>query len=413
MYEGPGIVSHLSPPSLPPPSKLSPDYQSPVVIAQLSGNSHEDPVPSLSPPVNYKTPPIVTNVSRHSLPSLPSLPFLPPRSNLSPDCTVENFIHSLKVTELREELKKRGLSHAGLKAALAERLQEAMLQEKSERDEKINHTTNNSKSPPSPPPPPPPSDLPTNYEGPAIVTQVDTPTQFHVHLSDNLQMLEQIESVMPQTGSHKFKPGVGKYCYALFKPDGKYHRGVIISVHQTNTCQVYYIDYGNTETVSVSDLVPLSEELRMFPALALPCSLYGLNEDKEWDYNLCVAFSNLVLDKEVILLVKVHVHVCTCVYMYMCVLVCTCTCVYMYRCVLVCTCTCTCVYLCVYVQVCTCVYMYMCVLVCTCTCVYLCVHVHVCTCVYMCMCVLVHTCTCVYLYIHVHVHVFSISSTNK
>ena len=301
MYEGPGIVSHLSPPSLPPPSKLSPDYQSPVVVAQLSGNSHEDPVASLSPPVDY--------VSRHSLPSLPSLSL---RSNLSPDCTVEHFIHSLKVTELREELKKRGLSHAGLKAALAERLTVAMLQEKSDGDEKINHTTNNSKSPP--PPPPPPSDLPTNYEGPAIVTQVDTPTQFHVHLSDNLQMLEQIESVMPQTGSHKFKPGVGKYCYALFKPDGKYHRGVIISVHQTNTCQVYYIDYGNTETVSVSDLVPLSEELRMFPALALPCSLYGLNEDKEWDYNLCVAFSNLVLDKEVILLVKVHV--CTCVYLY-------------------------------------------------------------------------------------------------
>ena len=308
MYEGPGIVSHLSPhlspPSLPPPSKLSPDYQSPVIVAQLLGNSHEDPVPSLSPPMNYKSPPIVTHVSRHSLPSLP------PHSNLSPDCAMEHFVHSLNVNELRDEFKKRGLSYAGLKEPLAYRLKEAMLQEKSERDEKINHTTNNSKSPP-----PPPSDLPTNYEGPAIVTQVDTPTQFHVHLSDNLQMLEQIESVMPQTGSHKFKPGVGKYCHALFKPDGKYHRGVIISVDQINTCQVYYIDYGNTETVSVSDLVPLSEELRMFPALALPCSLYGLNEDKEWDYNLCVAFSNLVLDKEVILLVKVHV--CTCMYMYL------------------------------------------------------------------------------------------------
>ena len=42
----------------------------------------------------------------------------------------------------------------------------------------------------------------------------------------------------------------------------------------------------------------------MYSALALPCSLNGVNEDKEWNYNLCLAFSNFVLDKKVILLVK-------------------------------------------------------------------------------------------------------------
>ena len=102
----------------------------------------------------------------------------------------------------------------------AERLQEAMLQEKSERHEKINHLLLL-------------LFLLLTYLQPMKVqlfTQVDTHTQFHVHLS---QILQQIESVVPQTGSHS---SVGKYCHALFKLDGKYHRGVIISVDQSNTC---------------------------------------------------------------------------------------------------------------------------------------------------------------------------------
>ncbi len=41
----------------------------------------------------------------------------------------EDYVAKLKVVELREELKKRGLPIAGVKSVLAQRLQEAMANE--------------------------------------------------------------------------------------------------------------------------------------------------------------------------------------------------------------------------------------------------------------------------------------------
>ncbi len=42
---------------------------------------------------------------------------------------IETFVSKLKVIELKEELKKRGLPSAGVKSVLAQRLQEAMSSE--------------------------------------------------------------------------------------------------------------------------------------------------------------------------------------------------------------------------------------------------------------------------------------------
>lgn len=43
---------------------------------------------------------------------------------------VEDFVSPLKVTQLREELKKRNLSSSGAKSVLAQRLQEFLVKEK-------------------------------------------------------------------------------------------------------------------------------------------------------------------------------------------------------------------------------------------------------------------------------------------
>lgn len=96
----------------------------------------------------------------------------------------------------------------------------------------------------------------------------------------------------------------GEHCLALFHADHSYHRGHIISV-LNDKCQIEFIDYGNTELLSLLYLTPLTDVSLSLPAQALPCSLAGAPEDIVWDFDSCIKFSRLVLEKEVKLVVKV------------------------------------------------------------------------------------------------------------
>ncbi len=113
-----------------------------------------------------------------------------------------------------------------------------------------------------------------------------------------------MESCPPATTLTPFIPEPGKYCHALF--DMKYHRGLVKSIIDTMTCQVYYIDYGNEEIVPFTNLLSLPNELSNEEPLAIPCRLFGVDHNYQFDYSTNLEFYNLVYEKDIIAVVKVN-----------------------------------------------------------------------------------------------------------
>ncbi|NWI47332.1 TDR15 protein, partial [Picathartes gymnocephalus] len=97
------------------------------------------------------------------------------------------------------------------------------------------------------------------------------------------------------------KPEPGLLCCAQYSRDGCYYRGVVTRVFRVSI-MVYFLDFGNTETIPCHCVKTLLPEFCDLPALAVCCSLActfpvdGVWVKKETDF-----FKNMVLNKPLLL----------------------------------------------------------------------------------------------------------------
>ncbi|NXQ75721.1 TDR15 protein, partial [Quiscalus mexicanus] len=97
------------------------------------------------------------------------------------------------------------------------------------------------------------------------------------------------------------KPEPGLLCCARYSRDGCYYRGVVTKVFRVSI-MVYFLDFGNTDTIPCHYVKTLLPEFSDLPALAVCCSLActfpvdGVWVKKETDF-----FKNVVLNKPVLL----------------------------------------------------------------------------------------------------------------
>ena len=61
---------------------------------------------------------------------------------------------------------------------------------------------------------------------------------------------------------------------------------------------VFFLDYGNTDTVSVRHVKALKEEFRGHPAQAMNCGLNGVAPSAEWTEDASAAFEDMVMEHE-------------------------------------------------------------------------------------------------------------------
>ena len=73
-----------------------------------------------------------------------------------------------------------------------------------------------------------------------------------------------------------FYPGL--VCASIYTEDERWYRAVILSVNiDTAEAQVFYVDWGNTETCEFSNLRLLDNQFFDEPVLATPFSLSSVS----------------------------------------------------------------------------------------------------------------------------------------
>ncbi|XP_063290250.1 tudor domain-containing protein 1 [Pelobates fuscus] len=122
------------------------------------------------------------------------------------------------------------------------------------------------------------------FEG--LVVEFSNPCHFYVQIynTKSVESLLKMSTALndlyrnPQNIQNGYTPAIGEVCVAKYSQDQHWYRVFVQDTEVVlKTAQVLYIDYGNQETVSFSDLQQMHKDLELLPPAAIQCSLANLS----------------------------------------------------------------------------------------------------------------------------------------
>ncbi|NWX07630.1 TDR15 protein, partial [Caloenas nicobarica] len=141
----------------------------------------------------------------------------------------------------------------------------------------------------------------------ALVVYVINPSDFWIqtyeYQNEFQALMKNIAETYNQCGADEMvlkNPEPGLLCCARYTKDMCYYRGVVIEVLHVNIT-VYFLDFGNIDTVPCHDVKTLLPEFSDLPALAMYCALActfpvdGVWVKKEIDFFKDIVFNKLLL----------------------------------------------------------------------------------------------------------------------
>ncbi|XP_074015034.1 tudor domain-containing protein 1 [Numenius arquata] len=140
------------------------------------------------------------------------------------------------------------------------------------------------------------------------VTEVISPDLFYVvpvqtKDQEKLQrQLIELQGYCKTCKNQPFKPKLGEACCARFSGDGRWYRALVLKASQS-VVKVLYADYGNTETLPLSEVLPITDSYLKLPFQTITCSLAGI-EKAEQSPLLLDKLKEMVLNKCVTITVK-------------------------------------------------------------------------------------------------------------
>lgn len=111
------------------------------------------------------------------------------------------------------------------------------------------------------------------------------------------KMNEEYNGLFPKERCvHKYETGTP--CVAKFSDDKRWYRGEISKV-EDDKVSVYFVDYGNTETVDKSAVKAANANYMSLEVQGVKCSLSGVVSE-DWSSGAIEKFEELVMDKELL-----------------------------------------------------------------------------------------------------------------
>uniref|UniRef100_A0A8C3PH90 Tudor domain containing 1 n=1 Tax=Calidris pygmaea TaxID=425635 RepID=A0A8C3PH90_9CHAR len=115
------------------------------------------------------------------------------------------------------------------------------------------------------------------------VTEVISPDLFYAvpvqtkgKEKSSLQLIE-LEGYCKSCKNQPFKPKLGDACCARFSGDGRWYRALVLKASQS-VVKVLFADYGNTETLPLSEVLPITDSYLKLPFQTITCSLLKKHE---------------------------------------------------------------------------------------------------------------------------------------
>ncbi|KAL7388445.1 hypothetical protein ABVT39_014056 [Epinephelus coioides] len=131
------------------------------------------------------------------------------------------------------------------------------------------------------------------------VSYIESPNDFWCQLVQNAGHLKLLmHDIQAHYAGSEFQPFVETACVARHPDNGMWYRALVIQKHETADVDVLFVDYGQTETVSLFDLRRISPQFLNLRGQAFRCSLLNpvdpTSAINEWSEEAVARFQNFV-----------------------------------------------------------------------------------------------------------------------
>ncbi|XP_051769791.1 tudor domain-containing protein 1 isoform X3 [Ctenopharyngodon idella] len=137
------------------------------------------------------------------------------------------------------------------------------------------------------------------------VIDLRNPGMFSIHLQ-SIEMIESLKNITAElqkaystSFAPEYKPEIGELCAVKFSLDRNWYRAEVQSVDVARkTANVFYIDFGNEENVTLDNIRPLSDNIDAAPPFALQCCVAGIKPvTGSWTGECTIAVRQLITGK--------------------------------------------------------------------------------------------------------------------